>query len=180
MGAPRNQGDASANASPLRVAVLTVSDRCADGVATDLGGPAVAEAAERLLGAEIATRSLVKDDRDAIGSRIRSLSLVADLVLTTGGTGIAERDVTPEATRDVVDVEIPGIGEEMRRRSADRQPRAALSRATAGAFGATVVVNLPGKPSGAVECLEFVAGILRHAVELRTRPGEDVHAGDPS
>jgi len=158
--------------------VLTVSDRCAAGLATDLGGPAVSAAAEALLGAEVSERSVVKDDRTAIGARIRSLALRADLVLTTGGTGIAERDVTPEATRDVVEVEIPGLGEEMRRRCADAIPRAVLSRATAGALGGTVVVNLPGKPSGAVECLECVAGVLAHAVELRRRPGEDVHAGE--
>ena len=106
MGGPTNQDERDAGASPLRVAVLTVSDRCARGLATDLGGPAVAAAAGSLLGAEITERSLVEDDRDAIGSRIRALALVADLVLTTGGTGIAERDVTPEATRDVVEVEI--------------------------------------------------------------------------
>jgi len=133
-------------AAPIRVAVLTVSDRCAAGAMRDRGGPAVARAAESLL----------------------------------GGTGIAERDVTPEATRDVVDVEIPGLGEEMRRRSVTEHPRAALSRATSGALGRTVVVNLPGSPGGAVECLEAVAEVLPHAIELRREPGRDVHAGRPS
>jgi molybdopterin adenylyltransferase len=162
------------------VAVLTVSDRCARGEAEDVGGPAVAEAARELLRAEVTARAVVHDDRPAIADRIRALALSADLVLTTGGTGVADRDVTPQATRDVVDVEIPGLGEEMRRRSAEAHPHALLSRATAGVFGRTLVLNLPGSPAGAVECLGHVSAVLPHALELRRRPGEDVHAGGSS
>jgi molybdopterin adenylyltransferase len=159
----------------IRVAVLTVSDRCAAGEAEDLSGPALADAAERLLPATVVERHVVADDRAAIGERLRALAGAVDLVLTTGGTGITERDVTPEATREVADVEIPGLGEEIRRRSAERRPEGLLSRATAGAIGRSVVVNLPGSPGGAVDCLGFVAAALPHAVELRRRPGEDVH-----
>jgi molybdopterin adenylyltransferase len=160
----------------MRVAVLTVSDRCSRGAAEDRGGPAVARAAGRLLAADVVARETVPDDRAAIGERIRALAAVADLVLTTGGTGIGVRDVTPEATGDVVEVEIPGLGERMRLASADRVPAALLSRGRAGALGRAVVLNLPGRPEGAVECLEAVAAALPHAVELRRRPGEDVHA----
>ena len=161
----------------MRVAVLTVSDRCSRGEAPDRGGPAVAAAAERLLGAEVVARETVPDERLAIGDRIRLLAGIADLVLTTGGTGIGERDVTPEATRDAVEIEIPGLAERMRHHSAESVPTALLSRARAGALRRTVVVNLPGRPEGAVECLESIADALPHAVELRTRPGEDVHGG---
>lgn len=98
---------------------------------------------------------------------------VGHLVLTTGGTGVAARDVTPEATRDVLEVEIPGLAEEMRRRSLETTRKALGSRAVAGASGRAVVLNLPGRPSGAVECLEFVLDALPHLVALRQGPVDD-------
>ena len=97
----------------------------------------------------------------------------ADLVLTTGGTGVAARDVTPEATRDVLELEIPGLAEEMRRRSLETTPKALGSRAVAGARGRAVVLNLPGRPAGAVECLGYVLGALPHLVALRRGPVAD-------
>ena len=158
-----------------RVAVLTVSDRSARGEREDLGGPAVAEEARRRFDPADVRREVVADDRDEVALAIRRLADESDLVLTTGGTGIAPRDVTADATRDVIDREIPGLGEEMRRRSGERVRTAALSRATAGTIGSCLVVNLPGNPRGAVECLAFVAPAIEHALELLAAPGVDVH-----
>ena len=91
----------------------------------------------------------------------------------TGGTGVAPRDVTPEATKDVLDFEVPGLAEEMRRRSVEKTIKALGSRALAGVRGRAVVVNLPGRPAGALECFEFVAGALGHLVALRRGPVDD-------
>ena len=150
----------------IRVAVLTVSDRRSRGEASDGGGPAVARAVESIPGATVVARGIVADDRVAIASRLRALALDADLILTTGGTGIAERDVTPEATRDAIDRDAPGFSEEMRRRSVASFPRAILSRGVSGTIGRCLVLNLPGSPSGAVECVEFIAPVLTHAVKV--------------
>ena len=160
----------------IQVAVLTVSDRSARGEREDLGGPAVAEEARDLFGAEEVVREIVPDDRAEVAAAIVRLAGKARLVLTTGGTGIGDRDVTVEATRDVIEREIPGFGEEMRRRSREHLPTAILSRATAGTLGTTLVVNLPGSPRGAVECLGYVAAAIEHALELMASPGVDVHA----
>ncbi len=147
----------------MRVALLTVSDRSARGEREDASGPALRRAVEAL-GHEVAAAEVVPDERLAIASRIRALGERADLVLTTGGTGLAPRDVTPEATRDVLVREIPGLPEEIRRRSAAEDPRGLLSRGTAGILpGGSLVLNLPGSPGGAVECLGFVAEALAHA-----------------
>ncbi len=164
----------------LSIAVLTVSDRSARGEREDLGGPAVSESATRLFdeGAVI-THDVVPDEREAIASALRRLAAENVLVLTTGGTGITDRDVTVEATRDVIDFEIPGLGEEMRRRSVASVPAAVLSRAIAGRIGTAIVVNLPGRPEGAVECLEHAASGIRHGLKLLANPGVDVHT-DPS
>lgn len=149
----------------MRAAVLTVSDRSSRGDRADAGGPAVAEAL-RALGFESGAARIVPDDRSRIAAALRELAADHALVVTTGGTGLGPRDVTPEATRDVVEREAPGFGEEMRRRSAERLPRAILSRATAGSLGRCLVVNLPGSPRGAVECLGHVADALVHAVAM--------------
>ena len=149
----------------IRVAVITVSDRCHRGEREDLGGPAVATAAADLPG-EVVWTEIVPDDRGEISAALVRSAGQADLVLTTGGTGLAPRDVTPEATRDVIEREAPGFGEEMRRRSMEITPHAAGSRATAGTIGQALVVNLPGSPKGAVECLGFVGQAAVHAVGL--------------
>ncbi|MCG3134395.1 MAG: Molybdopterin adenylyltransferase [Planctomycetes bacterium] len=154
-----------------RAAVITVSDRSSRGERPDGGGPAVADAL-RGLGYDVAAAEIVADERAEIAGAIRRLAAAHDLVVTTGGTGLAPRDVTPEATRDVLDREAAGFGEEMRRRGAATFARAILTRATAGTVGRCVVVNLPGSPRGAVECLGWVADALRHAVDLQRPPAD--------
>lgn len=149
----------------MKAAVITVSDRSSRGERADAGGPAVADALRRM-GFDVPPPVVVPDLRARIRAAIRRLAASHDVVVTTGGTGLAPRDVTPEATRDVLDREAPGFGEEMRRRGAAVFPRAILTRATAGTVGTCFVLNLPGSPKGAVECLEWVAEPLLHAVSL--------------
>jgi molybdenum cofactor synthesis domain-containing protein len=149
----------------MRAAVLTVSDRSSKGERADASGPALRDALAAL-GFGVTLAPPVADERTAIAARLRELAASHDLVVTTGGTGLSPRDVTPEATRDVIDREAPGLAEEMRRRSVEVTPRAILSRAVAGTIGRCLVLNLPGSPSGAVECLGFVAPVLAHAVKV--------------
>lgn len=165
--------------APLRVAVLTVSDRSFRGEREDRGGPAVADAARRLLGAEVVETRVVPDEKDDVAWNLARLADAehVDLVLTTGGTGISPRDVTPEATRAVVTIELPGIAEAMRAAGRAALPSAMLSRQVAGVRGRTLVVNLPGSPRGAVECLEAVAAALPHAVSVLRGDAPDAHPG---
>lgn len=162
---------------PLRVAVLTVSDRSFRGEREDRSGPAVADAVRRLLGAEVVSVEVVPDERDVIAWNLTRLAdyVPVDLVLTTGGTGISPRDVTPEATRSVISAELPGLPEAMRAASRAALPAAMLSRQVAGVRGKTLVVNLPGSPRGAVECLEAVAAALPHAAALLRGEAPDAH-----
>ena len=150
-----------------KAAILTVSDRSANGVRDDLSGPALARAV-REAGFVVVARQVVPDDRDAIEDRLRSLADAGDvrLVLTTGGTGVGPRDVTPEATLAVIEKRVPGLAEAMRARSLAVTPNAMLSRAEAGVRGACLIVNLPGSPKGAVECFGVIAPALGHAAEL--------------
>ena len=163
--------------APPRVAVLTVSDRSFRGEREDRGGPAVADAARRLLGAEVVEARVVPDEKDDIAWNIARYAdnEHVDLVLTTGGTGLTLRDVTPEATRSVVAFEVPGLPEAMRAASRAALPSAMLSRQAAGVRGKTLVLNLPGSPRGAVECLEAVAAALPHAVAMLRGEGSDDH-----
>jgi molybdenum cofactor synthesis domain-containing protein len=162
---------------PLRVAVLTISDRSFRGEREDRGGPAVADAARRLLGAEVVEALVVPDEKDDIAWNLTRLAdnVGVDLVLTTGGTGISARDVTPEATRSVVSFEVPGLPEAMRAASRAALPAAMLSRQVAGVRGKTLVVNLPGSPRGAVECLEAIASALPHAAAMLRGEVGDAH-----
>lgn len=148
-------------------AVLTVSDRCSAGTAEDRSGPVLVQLMSTAGFAVIAT-AIVPDDRAAIADRLRSwvdAGAVA-LICTTGGTGLAPRDVTPEATRDVLTREVPGIAEAMRAVSLRQTPLAMLSRAVAGVRGRTLIVNLPGSPQAVRECFAVIASVLRHAIEL--------------
>jgi molybdenum cofactor synthesis domain-containing protein len=146
-------------------AVLTVSDSCSRGEKVDLSGPAVAEALERR-NFEVVVRSVVADERAAIQEKLIELCRSARLVVTTGGTGIAPRDVTPEATDAVCDRLVEGIAEQMRLQGARKTRFAALSRAVCGVRGRSLILNLPGSPAGAVESLAAVMELLPHALEL--------------
>ncbi|MDQ7849959.1 MAG: MogA/MoaB family molybdenum cofactor biosynthesis protein [Armatimonadota bacterium] len=150
-----------------RVAVLTVSDSVSAGRQPDTSGDAIVEmlAAAR---AVVAARDVLPDNREAIAARLRAYAddLKVDLVLTTGGSGVAPRDVTPEATLDVVQRLVPGLPEAARARTQDASPLAILSRGVAGIRGRTLILNLPGSPRGAREWLEVLAPVLPHALEL--------------
>jgi molybdopterin adenylyltransferase len=157
----------AATGPTVRVAVLTVSDRSAAGERQDGSGPAVEHVVEQS-GWEVVARGVVPDEPGRIQSELASWSQadVADVILTPGGTGLGPRDVTPEATRAVLDREVPGIPELMRAAGARVTPHAALSRQVAGQRGRTLIVNLPGSPQAATECLQAVLAILPHAMEV--------------
>lgn len=150
----------------MLVGIITVSDRASEGVYEDLGGPALRKAAEGY-GWTVQAEAIVPDDQVRIQDTIRSFSSQGcGLILTTGGTGIAERDVTPEAIRGIMRVEIPGFGEVMRMKSLELTPNAILSRSLAAVVDRSLVIALPGKPQGAVDCLSFVLGAIPHSVKL--------------
>lgn len=150
-----------------QAAVLTVSDRCAEGLMVDTAGPAVAASIAGGLGAHLAWTGVVPDEEDLIEDRLRDLSgRGINLVVTVGGTGLSQRDVTPEATRAVIEREVPGLGEAMRATSAASTPNAWLSRATAGSRGETLIVNLPGSLKGATENLLAILTPLEHAIQV--------------
>ena len=150
----------------IHVGIITISDRASKGLYDDLGGPALKEASEGY-GWKISGESLVPDEKREIQRAIRELSgKGCHLVLTTGGTGVALRDVTPEAVREIASRELPGFGEVMRIESMKFTKNAILSRNLAAIVGKTLVICLPGKPSGALECLGFVVGAIPHCVEV--------------
>jgi molybdopterin adenylyltransferase len=154
---------------PITVGIITISDRAAAGEYEDLGGPALNAAAQGY-GWQVLAEAIVPDEIARIRDTLRSFSdQGCGLILATGGTGIAERDVTPEAIRGMMRVELPGFGEAMRRESMKITPNAILSRSLAAVVERSLVIALPGKPSGAVECLGFVAGAIPHAVKLAQR-----------
>lgn len=151
----------------IRVAVVTVSDSAVAGTREDRSGPAVRDRVKSL-GWSVHSLDVVPDESDQIASLLRRLadSGEVSLVLTTGGTGVAPRDVTPEATRAVIQREISGFGELMRWEGLKFTPKAVLSRAIAGVRGHTLIVNLPGSPKGAVESLDAVAKLVPHVLDL--------------
>lgn len=157
--------DVSPTADRTLAAVITVSDSCSRGEKTDLSGPAVAEALEQR-GFQVVERSVVVDERGAIQEKLIALCATARLVVTTGGTGIAPRDVTPEATRAVCDRLVEGIAEQMRAEGMRKTRFAVLSRGVCGVRGTTLILNLPGSPAGAVDSLAAVIDLLPHALEL--------------
>jgi molybdenum cofactor synthesis domain-containing protein len=161
----------------LRFGILTASDRSARGERPDLSGPALAEAVTSQ-GWEVVCQAVVPDDLTVLSETLVAWTERGDLdiILTTGGTGFAPRDVTPEATFAVVDRLAPGLAEAMRAASLQVTPHAMLSRAVAGLRGKVLIVNLPGSPKAAVENLQVVLSVLPHAVELlREDPAAEAH-----
>src|ERR1700730_9234384 len=151
------------------VGIVTVSDRASAGAYEDLGGPALKKLADEY-GWQVLAEAIVPDDGAKIQETVRSFSKQGcGLILTTGGTGISLRDVTPEAIRAIMRVELPGFGEVMRAESMKITPNAIISRNLAAVVDDSLVIALPGKPSGAVECLGFISGAIPHGVAVAQR-----------
>ncbi|MEW6358319.1 MAG: molybdopterin adenylyltransferase [Planctomycetota bacterium] len=154
----------------IRAAILVVSDSASAGTRADACGDIIAQ----MLGdieSEIVEREIVPDERDEIEAALVRFCAEADLIVTTGGTGVSPRDVTPEATRAVIEKELPGFGEAMRAKGLEKTPHAILSRATAGTRGGTLIVNLPGSPKAVRECLEAVLPAIPHCIEIAKGQG---------
>ncbi len=151
----------------INAAVLTISDSVHSGTRADRSGPAVRDRLEKL-GWGVSVMEVLPDDRGPIETRLATLADGGQVaaIFTTGGTGVAPRDVTPEATRAAIEKEIPGLAELMRARGRKSTPMAALSRAVAGTRGAVLIVNLPGSPRGAVESLDAIVDLVPHVLEL--------------
>ncbi len=159
--------------SQIVVGILTISDRASAGIYEDLSGPALRRSCQAYAW-EVCEEDCVPDQVEAIQGAIRACEdRGCRLILTTGGTGVSPRDVTPEAIRGIMRVEIPGFGEHMRQRSLELSPHALLSRGLAAVVGRSLVLALPGKPKAAVECLSFVKEAIPHA--LQQIRGEDDH-----
>lgn len=151
----------------FRAAVVTASDRGARGEREDVSGKVVEEIIKNL-GGEVVEYAVVSDDFSSIKEQLIILAdqVKADIILTTGGTGLSPRDNTPEATLSVLDKQVPGMAEVMRAESLKKTPHAMLSRAVCGVRGKTLIINLPGSPKAVKECLEAIAPALPHAIEL--------------
>ena len=149
----------------MKIGIISISDRCFNGEREDLSGPAVAECVKSL--SDISIYRLVPDEKELIANAITEMADKdsCDIVFTTGGTGFAPRDVTPEATKSVIEKETPGISEAIRAKSLEITERAMLSRAVSGIRGKTLVINLPGSPKAVRESIAIVLPVLTHAVE---------------
>lgn len=168
-----NSSGAADALPPARAWVLTISDGCAAGRREDRSGPLVAEMLAAA-GFAIAGQEVLPDERDRLARRLRELAARAELVVTTGGTGLGPRDMTPEATHDGCERMAPGLAERMRQAGAAATPLAWLSRGVCGVCGACLILNLPGSPRGAAQSLQAVVGLLPHAVALLR--GQTEHA----
>ncbi|MCP4252728.1 MAG: MogA/MoaB family molybdenum cofactor biosynthesis protein [Candidatus Scalindua sp.] len=162
----------------IKAAVLTISDKGSRGEREDKSGEVIKEKLG-LIKAEIVTYEIVPDEQDIISEKLRSFAKSANLILTTGGTGVSPRDVTPEATRDVIERELPGFSEAMRAESFKVTPRSIGSRAVSGMYKDTLIINLPGSPKAVSECLGVVLDAIPHVIEVAKGKvsdcGKDVH-----
>lgn len=151
----------------IRVGIITVSDKGSAGLREDKSGPMIQECLSGI-DHEVIWYGIVPDEQDQIGLRLCTLcdQLGADVVFTTGGTGLSPRDVTPEATQAVADKMVPGISEAIRIRSAEKAPRSMLSRGSSAIRGRTLIINLPGSPKAVRECMEIVIPVIEHAVSV--------------
>ncbi|MCP5004284.1 MAG: MogA/MoaB family molybdenum cofactor biosynthesis protein [Planctomycetes bacterium] len=149
----------------IKAAILTISDKGSRGEREDKSGEVIREKLGEIQ-AEVVAYEIIPDERDIIAQRLCKLAEAASLVLTTGGTGVSPRDVTPEATRDVIEKELPGFSEAMRAESFKITPRALGSRAVSGIYKESLIVNLPGSPKAVVECLDVVLLAIPHVLEL--------------
>lgn len=156
----------------IKVAILTLSDKGSRGEREDLSGPAVKEIIKRI-NASLEYYEIIPDEKDLIKEKLIEYSRKVDLILTTGGTGLSPRDVTPDATLEVLDREIPGIAEAMRVEGLKKTDRAMLSRAVAGVKENTLIINLPGSPKAIKEGLEIILEVIPHAVEKIKGSTED-------
>jgi molybdenum cofactor synthesis domain-containing protein len=163
----------------IAVAILTVSDSAVAGTREDVSGPAIRQRVQAM-GWAVSAMEVVPDEIAKIAAVLRRLadSGGTAIILTTGGTGVALRDVTPEATREVIEREVPGLGELMRAVGRQFTPRAVLSRAIAGVRGRTLIVNLPGSPKGALQSLDAIVDLIPHIVDLLA--GRTEHANRPN
>lgn len=161
----------------MKIVIITVSDSCSEGKKEDTSGPLIRQMVESL--GEVIKYEIIPDEKDSISQAIKEAvdQLKADFVLTTGGTGLSFRDVTPEATREVVEKEIPGFAELMRQKSFEITPRAILSRAIAGIRGKSLIINLPGSPQAVRECLEIILPLIPHALDMVKGKGHQHSAG---
>lgn len=162
----------------IQAAIITVSDKGSQGLREDQSGPCIQEMLQGI--AEVKAACIVPDERDQIAEKLReySDSMEIDVIFTTGGTGFTPRDVTPEATMDVIDRHAPGIAEAMRMKSLQITDRAMLSRATAGIRKRTAIINMPGSPKAVRECMEVVLPVLGHMVDtLRGTSGDCAQKG---
>jgi len=148
----------------IKVAILTLSDKGSKGERKDTSGPTIKRMMKKIH-AKVISCDILPDEKALIKKKLISLCSTADLILTTGGTGVSPRDVTPEATREVIQMEIPGIAEAMRMKGLKKTPFAMLSRAVTGVRGKTLIINLPGSPAAVKENLSVILSSIPHAVE---------------
>lgn len=168
--------------NPIRYSVLTVSDRCSAGVQEDRGGPAVIDSMSRLFSASLVEHATLPDEKNELAAQLKhwvNADNAPDLILTTGGTGLAPRDVTPEATAEVLERRHDGLLELARMRCYEITPMTYLSRGISGTAGNTLIINLPGSPRGTVEMIEAIAEVLPHAIETLRGEVKDNHPNQP-
>ena len=149
----------------IKAAIITISDKGSRGEREDKSGEVIKEKL-RHIKAQVVAYDIVPDERDIIAQKLKSFADKANLILTTGGTGVSPRDVTPEATRDVIEKELPGFSEAMRMESFKITPRAIGSRAVSGIYKNTLIINLPGSPKGVSECLDTVLNAIPHTLDV--------------